>query len=96
MEAKQKAKELVDHYFDVVYPYVGSDYMTGTESPSYKFRSAQKEAAYFIDGILNLEIPPQKSNNLNVIEFCHSRRLDWLEVKRDLYLITEQEYFKDK
>ena len=50
---KQKAIELVNHFYHVVYPYVGSSYMTGHEFPEQKFESGKKEALYLVQNILD-------------------------------------------
>ena len=50
---KQKAIELVNHFYHVVYPYVGSSYMTGLEFPEHKFDSGKKEALYLVQNILD-------------------------------------------
>ncbi len=50
---KLKAIELVNHFYHVVYPYVGSSYMTGHEYPEKKFKSGKKEALYLVQNILD-------------------------------------------
>ena len=96
MEAKQKAKELVDHYFNVVYPYVGSDYMTGTENPSYKFKSAQREALFFAAGMTNLGVIPFGPEDGKVSEFGMRRIEKWCKVSAEIELMDEEEYLKSK
>jgi hypothetical protein len=48
-----KALEIIKHYYVVVYPYIGSAFMTGTESPTLKFESAKQEALFLVQNILD-------------------------------------------
>jgi len=50
---KQKAIELVNHFYHVVYPYIGSSFMTGTEYPEQKFKSGKEQALYLVQNILD-------------------------------------------
>lgn len=59
---KQKAIELVNHYYQVVYPYVGSSYITGHEYPEKKFKGAKIEALYLVQNIL--DATPSNSTDL--------------------------------
>lgn len=49
-----KALELMKHYYTVVYPYVGSDFMTGTESQSVKFNGAKRESLFLAQNLLDV------------------------------------------
>lgn len=51
---KQKAIEIIGHYYGIVYPYVGSSYLTGTEYPDVKFKRAKDEALYLVDSMINM------------------------------------------
>ena len=51
------AIDLISHYILVVYPYVGSDYMTGTENEELKFKSAKKEAKFLCQLMLEVTMP---------------------------------------
>lgn len=64
---KQKAIELVNHYYHVVYPYVGSSYMTGHEYPEKKFKGAKTEALYLVQNILDA-IPSNSTDLQDYVE----------------------------
>ncbi len=68
---KQKAIELVLHYYKIVYPYVGSSYMTGHEYPEQKFNQAKIEALYLVNNILDA-IP---SNAIDINDFVELRNI---------------------
>ena len=59
---KQKAIELVNHYYHIVYPYIGSSFLSGDEYPEKKFGSGKKEAKYLVQNIL--DAMPSNAPNL--------------------------------
>jgi len=60
-----KALEIMKHYYHVVYPYVGGDFMTGMESPIIKFNNAKRESLFLVQNILDA-LP---SNSPEIYEF---------------------------
>lgn len=54
---KTMAIHLIHHYISIVYPYAGSDYMTGTENEELKFKSAKKEAKFLCNIMLDVRMP---------------------------------------
>ena len=63
-EQKEKAIQLVKHFMPVVYPYVGSAFLTGTEDEDYKLQSSKTQAKFVISQILHAEFPYSESNSL--------------------------------
>jgi hypothetical protein len=56
MEAKDKAKELVEKFKPYMYPYVGSSYLTGDEFPEQILRYAKQCALIAVDEILQTNL----------------------------------------
>ena len=52
MTPKEKAKSLIDFFRPIVYPYIGSDFMTGTESESLILKNSKECANRCVDEIL--------------------------------------------
>jgi len=92
MKELKKAIELMDHYYLIVYPYVGSDFMTGTESPTLKFKLAKKEAIYLADHMLNVKFP-YEPKNINVSKISNQHRLFWAAIRSILEQLTEETYY---
>ena len=71
MEEKivKKANEIILHYYRVIYPYVGSGFMTGTEDKEHKFNGAKKEAIYLINNIVDA----MPSNATDIRDFINLR-----------------------
>lgn len=63
-EQKEKARLLVKHFMPVVYPYVGSAFLTGTEDEDYKLQSAKTQAKFVIEQILHAGFPYSESGSL--------------------------------
>lgn len=89
--AKKTAINLIKHYYDVVYPYVGSDFMTGTENAQLKFTSAKKEASFLAQCMLNVAFP-YEPNNFNVSKVSNNHRTHWAEVMQQIGIMNQDEF----
>lgn len=90
-EPRKKAIELMKHYYVIVYPYVGSDFMTGTENNQLKFKSSRTESIYLVDHMLSTKFP-YEPNNVNVKQVANKHLLFWAEVRNELEIMTQEQF----
>lgn len=76
MTTKQKAKDLVDFFSLIVYPFVGSDYLIGHETPAIILKNAKTCAHKCVDEMINA------STRTKYISWCY-------DIKQEIDLITE-------
>lgn len=94
VDEKTMATSLISHYILVVYPYVGSGYMTGTEDEELKFKSAKKEAKFLCQNMLELVVMPYDNGICSAAYYEHL--IYWKSVFTIVNNMTIEEYEKLK
>ena len=88
MNAKEQAIALMNHYKGVVYPYLGSGYLTGTEDRNLIFENAKKEAKYLIKHMTEVKFP-YVDNAFTNTQYTHLTY--WSKVGTELDTLTIDE-----
>lgn len=89
--AKKTAISLINHYYKVVYPYVGSDFMTGTENAQLKFTSAKQEASFLAQCMLDV-VFAYEPDNVNISKVANNHRLLWAEIMYQIGIMIQSEF----
>ena len=72
----------------IVYPYVGSNYLTGTESEKLKFKLSKEEAIYLTNSMLSIQFP--YDNNISS-SAGYTHMIYWGKV---LLILNEMDYLQ--
>lgn len=88
MNAKEQAIALMNHYKAVVYPYLGSGYLTGTEDRNLIFENAKKEAKYLIKHMTEVKFPYVADAVTNT-QYSHLTYWSKVEAEVDALTIDE-------
>lgn len=84
------AVDLINHYILIVYPYIGSGFMTGTEDEELKFKSAKKEAKFLCQNMLELVVMPYDNGICSAAYYEHL--IYWKSVFTIVNNMTIEEY----
>lgn len=86
-----EAVKLIRHYSHVVYPYVGSGYLTGTEDENIKFKLSKEEAIYLTNSMLSVQFPYDNSISSGA---GYTHMIYWGNVLLKLNEMTKDSYEK--
>lgn len=83
MTAKEKAEELVNKFKPHVYPFLGSSFLTGDDSPEVIMMNAKKCAHFVADQVL-LENPTLQGTSDDLITMIIQSKAYWNSVKIEI------------
>jgi hypothetical protein len=88
MDYKEKALELIEQFKPLVYCYVGSGFMTGTEDEDVILMNAKKCAMIVVDENIdtcNEMITLLHSNGQPESSVWYQKNYDWVQIKNELF-----------
>lgn len=85
-ESKEKAKEFIEFFTPYVYPFIGSSFLTGDESPEVILMLSKRCASKVVDELIKESCKDSEFKDPRVQEL----RIDfWMKVKEDVANYSE-------